>query len=277
MKKYSIILLLFLSAPYAASAATARIGQEPAEVGAGDTVVVSLQVDASNPINTFSGELRFPREKLQLIKVSNGGSVINIWITNPREKDGAIAFEGLVPGGYAGRGGLLFTAFFKAKEAGTAEVSLERAVFLRNDGAGSAEEVSSKALVINIAAKGSGGYAESADTDPPEPFIIQLGSGDLFLGSPYIAFTAADKGSGISRYEAAEQRVPFMPLRWQRAESPYALLDSYGTSDTYVKAVDNAGNERIAAYPRQRLVRSYELLILGILMIVLFIYGKRSI
>ena len=277
MKKYSIILLLFLSAPYAASAATARIGQEPAEVGVGDTVAVSLQVDASNPINTFSGELRFPREKLQLIKVSNGGSVINIWITNPREKDGAIAFEGLVPGGYAGRGGLLFTAFFKAKEAGTAEVSLERAVFLRNDGAGSAEEVSSKALVINIAAKGSGGYAESADTDPPEPFIIQPGSGDLFFGSPYIAFTAADKGSGISRYEAAEQRVPFMPLRWQRAESPYALLDSYGTSDTYVKAVDNAGNERIAAYPRQRLVRSYELLILGILMIVLFIYGKRSI
>src|SRR3989344_3997019 len=277
MKKYIIILLLSLSAPYAASAATASILQEPTEVGAGDTVAVSLQVDASNPINAFSGELRFSREKLPLIKVSNGGSIINIWITNPREKDGAIQFEGLVPGGYAGKGGALFTAFFKAKEAGTAVVSLERSVFLRNDGAGSAEEVSSKALVINIAAKGSGGYAESADTDRPEPFIIQLGIGGLFGGRPYIAFTAADKGSGISHYESAEQRVPFMPLRWQRAESPYALLDGYGTSGTYVKAVDNAGNERIAAYPRQNLARPYELLILGILILVLFIYVKRSI
>ena len=277
MKKYIIIPLLFLFLPYAAGAATARIVQEPAEVGAGDTVVVSLQVDASNPINTFSGELSFSREKLQLLKVSNGGSIINIWITDPREKDGSIPFEGLVPGGYAGRGGLLFTAFFKAKAAGEASVSLNDAVFLRNDGSGSAEDVSIKSLVIHIAAQPLGGFKEIADTDPPEPFYIQLGqSTDFFDGRFYIAFTAADKLSGISHYEAAERRIPFMPLRWSRVGSPSELKDQYLTGGVYVKAVDNAGNERIAEYPRTHVLRPYEWLILGILIVAaLFVYVKK--
>ncbi len=277
MKKIIITSLLFLCWPYAAGAATARVAQTPQNIGVGDTVAVSLSVDAAMPINTFSGTLRYAHNKLELLKVSDGGSVVSLWVTHPRGEDGGILFEGLVPGGYAGNGGLLFTAFFRAKTTGAAVVSLENAVFLRNDGTGSAEDISSKALSITIASKASGGFVERADTNPPEPFIIQPGSGDLFSGSPYIAFTAADKGSGINRYEVAEQRVSFMPLRWQRASSPYVLADNYGTSDTYVKAVDNAGNERISAYTRPNLARPYELLILGILMTVLFIYVKRSI
>jgi len=277
MKKIIILSILFLCLPYAASAASASIAQMPQDIGVGDMVAVFLRVSASTPVNTFSGLLQYPKEKLELVNLNDGNSIINLWLTKPIGGTDGVLFEGLVPGGYAGNDGVLFTAFFKAKEPGVAEVSLENAVFLRNDGAGSAEDVSSKVLVINIAANASGGYAESADTDPPEPFIIQPGVGGIFVGSPYIAFTAADKGTGISHYESSEQRVPFMPLRWQRAESPYALLDGYGTSDTYVKAVDNAGNERIAAYPRQNLARPYELLILGILILVLFIYVKRSI
>jgi len=49
------------------------------------------------------------------------------------------------------------------------------------------------------------------------------------------------------------------------------------TEDILRKMRVKPGNERIATYPRQNLARPYELLILGILMLVLFIYVKRSI
>lgn len=277
MKKYIIIALLFLFLPCSAGAATARILQEPAYFGVGDTVAVSVLIDTATPVNTFSGALSYPQEKLELIKVSDGGSIISIWLARPAGSAGGIQFGGLVPGGYAGNGGLLFTAFFKAKESGIAALSLADAVFLRNDGSGSKEEVSSKTLSVVIAESATGGFKETADTDPPEPFRIQLGqSTDFFDGRFYIAFTAADKLSGISYYETAEQRIPFMPLRWRRVESPSELKDQYLTSTAYVKAVDNAGNERIAEYPRTHVLRPYELLILGILIVAaLFVYVKK--
>jgi len=280
MKKIILLSLLFLCLPYAASAASASISQMPQDIGVGDTVAVFLRVSASTPVNTFSGMLLYPKGKLELMSLNDGNSVINLWLTKPTGGTDGIVFEGLVPGGYSGNDGMLFTAFFKAKEPGSAEVSLDNAVFLRNDGSGSAEDVSNKALVINIAAQARGGYTESADTDPPEPFYIQLGSSpDLFDGRSYVAFTAADKGSGISHYDVAESRIPFMPLRWRRAESPSVLEDQYLTSGAYVKAVDNAGNERVAAYPRTHVFRPYELLALGILIVLfaLYYYVKRKV
>lgn len=278
MKKITLLSILFLSLPYAASAASAHIMQMPQEAGVGDTIAVSLSVDTSTPINAFSGSLHYAQDKLELIKVSDGNSVVGLWVTRPHDEKGDILFDALVPGGYAGTGGLLFTALFRAKEAGTAAVSLNRAMFLRNDGAGSAEEVSSKALVVAIAARPSGGFVETIDTDLPEPFAIQLGvSADLFSGRPYAVFSTSDKGSGVNYYEVAERRIPSGSLLWQRAVSPYVLEDRYGTSDLYVRAVDNAGNGQVAAYPRTHVLRPYELLILGILLVVLFIYVKRGI
>ena len=249
MKKIIILLLLFLCLPYAAGAATASITQTPREVGVGDTVAVVLSVSSAIPINTFSGLLQYPKEKLELAGINDGNSIISLWLTKPVDGTSGIRFEGLVPGGYSGNDGVLFTVFFKAKESGVAEVSLEDTVFLLNDGSGSAESVSSEALLLAVGERARGGFMQDADADPPELFAIQLGSSpDLFDGRSYIAFTTTDKGSGIGYYEVA------------------------------VKATDNAGNERVAAYPRTHLLRPYEWLLLGILGLLLALYYvKRKI
>jgi hypothetical protein len=77
-----------------------------------------------------------------------------------------------------------------------------------------------------------------------------------------------DKGTGLATYEVAERHFPFAPLHWETAQSPYVLEDQALSSDVYVKAIDQSGNERVSVFPRSRWLRPYELALLcGILVI----------
>lgn len=272
--------IALLLCPLLAQAASVRLLPEPARVGIGDTLSVSVVVDSAVPVNALSGALRYPAQKLALVGLSDGNSVVSLWVERPADAGGSVPFAGLVPGGYAGSGGLLFTATFKVLAAGDVSLSLEHPAFLHNDGSGSAESVGSSTLELSLDSVAHGGATSTPDSAPPEPFAIVLGKGDILDGKTYAAFTTTDKGSGVAYFEAAERRVPLMPLRWERAASPYVLHDQYGTSDLYVRAVDAAGNARTEEYPRSSVVRRYEwVLVLCIALlagIVFYYHAKRT-
>jgi hypothetical protein len=200
---------------------------------------------------------------------------VSLWVTHPAVSSGApIPFAGITPGGFSGTGGMLFSVLFRAKAAGTANVSIGNIEVLRNDGAGGNEPATAKPLFLSVGAKPSGGYAEPADTAPPEPFTAELGNDpQLFGGKNYLVFTAVDKGSGVAHYAVAESRVPlfllrFFPLSWNETASPYLLDDQNLTSTVYVKAVDRAGNERLSIYPPRHPFTVYEIAaLLGILVL----------
>jgi len=83
------------------------------------------------------------------------------------------------------------------------------------------------------------------DTLPPEPFEITIGQNpSIFAGQYFLTFAAVDKTSGIDHFEILETRKD--KGKWERGESPYLLKDQSLTSIIKVKAVDKAGNERIA-------------------------------
>ena len=83
------------------------------------------------------------------------------------------------------------------------------------------------------------------DTLPPEPFEITIGQNpSIFAGQYFLTFAAVDKTSGIDHFEILETRKG--KGKWERGESPYLLKDQSLTSIIKVKAVDKAGNERIA-------------------------------
>ena len=83
------------------------------------------------------------------------------------------------------------------------------------------------------------------DTLPPEPFEITIGQNpSIFAGQYFLTFAAVDKTSGIDHFEILETRKS--KGKWERGESPYLLKDQSLTSIIKVKAVDKAGNERIA-------------------------------
>lgn len=277
-KRLSIFCLLFFLAitPSAVSAATISFRATPERVGVGDIVRVDVLLDSAVPVNAFSGAVSYSTATLEPVAVSDGNSLINLWITHPDISANAgtpVAFAGITPGGFSGDNGILFSVLFKATTAGTGHISIEDAEVLRNDGAGGVEPTTVRAFTLFLVPESLGGYAEPTDTTPPESFVISLGNDpELFGGRSYIVFTAADKDSGIDSYAVAENRLPsfllsFFPLSWRAATSPYALADQNLTSTIYVKATDRSGNERVSVFPPQHLFTPYENIVLLVILI----------
>jgi len=82
------------------------------------------------------------------------------------------------------------------------------------------------------------------DITPPEEFKPEIGQ-DLMVseGKYFLSFFTTDKTSGLNYFEVKEGRRDF-----KRTESPYLLEDQSLRSKISVKAVDRAGNERMAEY-----------------------------
>lgn len=264
---------VFFLAPAATFAATISLRATPPSIGVGDIVRIDVLLESAIPTNVFSGTVVYSAP-LEPIAVSDGNSIVSAWITHPTVSgtDAPISFAGITPGGFSGGEGEIFSILFQAKAAGTADVFLRNIEVLRNDGVGEKEPVTIEPLTLSIRSTPSGGYVEVPDNIPPEPFTAYQGSDpQLFDGRSYLVFTTTDKGSGIDHYAVAESRLPsfllpLFPLSWNiGAMSPYVLKDQQLTSTVYVKAVDRAGNERLALYPPHRLFTAYEAVFLVIL------------
>lgn len=266
------------------SAATLSIQATPTTIGVDDVIQISILVDSAIPVNAFSGALIYPATIVEPIAVSDGNSIVNMWITRPTVSDASaqILFAGITPGGFSGNNGILFSVLFKAKKMGTAKVSLGNIEVLRNDGSGGSEPTTIKSLTISVGLKSSGGYTEPVDHTPPELFIAYLGTDpQLFDGRSYLAFMAVDKGTGVDHYVAAESRIPsflwlFFPPSWHTTVSPYVLSDQNFTSTVYLKAIDRAGNERLSVFPPQHLFTPYEKVVfLAILVGAVLLWQRR--
>lgn len=279
-------ILFFVALPTAASAATVSLHAAPDVVGAGDTVRVSVILDSFIPTNTFSGALRYSGNILEPIAISNGNSIIQMWVVHPivPASEAPITFAGITPGGFSGSGGNLFSVLFLAKTAGTAKISFDEIEVLRNDGVGGEEPVTTRPLSLSVGSEPFGGYTEPTDNIPPESFTVYFGSEpELFDDRSYIVFAAVDKISGIDHYKVAESRMPsfmlkFFPLSWnEQTASPYVVGDQDLVSTIYVKAVDRAGNERVSTFPPQHLFTRYERgAFLGILILLVFFWQIRG-
>jgi len=96
-------------------------------------------------------------------------------------------------------------------------------------------------------------YRFMIDTTPPEPFEPQIGQDPkVFEGKYFLSFATVDKMSGIDYYQVLEadrggyQFGTKKKAEWKIAKSPYLLEDQSLRSVIKVKAIDKAGNERIA-------------------------------
>ncbi|MEI7498618.1 MAG: hypothetical protein WCK11_05070 [Candidatus Falkowbacteria bacterium] len=168
---------------------------------------------------------------------------------------------------------------------------------LLNDGVGSEANLSLKEGKFTIAAaktepKKEWEQLRAEDNVTPEPFVIEIQqNAEIYGGKNYLLFTTTDKQTGIDHYEILESApvadtsglpgwlegvVGFFkqqPVRtdWVRANSPYILHDQNLHSDIKVKAVDKAGNERIAEYLTKEKAASNNSLIKVVVFVVLLL------
>jgi hypothetical protein len=233
----------------------------PTTVAVGSAIEVTLWLDpAGETVNAVEGVLRYPHNLLEFKSVSDGGSVVSLWAEKPHlTGDGLVSFAGVIPGGFSGvlspyyqgsRPGKLWSARFTVTAAGQGDYALEGIRLLRHDGSGTAVPVTVARVGLRSTTQGSIAEAQlPADIQPPEPFKIELTRNtQVFSGQWFIAFATQDKDSGLDHYEVQEVRGAAPdPRLWVEAQSPYLLQDQRLRSTVYVRAVDQAGNERVVA------------------------------
>lgn len=208
--------------------------------------------------------------------VDDGNSIVNLWVSRPTVSSSAtITFSGIIPGGYHGSAGRLFSFNVIPQSGQQATLRFKDAQALRNDGKGTeiplVLESGKTDFLASVAAA-----APIVDVVPPETFTpVVFQDSNINANQWMVAFSTVDKGSGIDRYEVQEGDGV-----WVVAESPFLLRNQALHDVVRVKAFDKQGNIYVATYAPQKMSSIYKnsLLwcILGVLLLVsIFVWGKR--
>jgi len=269
-----------VAAPHA-SAANLYISPNEAVAFRADTLTLSVHIDPGEGecINAVNAVISYDGN-ISAVDVSRGSSIFSLWVEEPviDAQNHTIRFAGGIPNGYCGRiagdprltnviADIVFNipGFTVGASGGdTALVSFtpETQVLL-NDGLGTVAPLTTFGSKVEL--KGTAGTevqnewgtAVADDKIPPELFSIELVSdASAFSGKYYVAFSTVDKQTGIDHYEIYEEPIADLQLFtwgepdrvWTTGESPYVLKDQLLRSVIRVKAIDKAGNERIATY-----------------------------
>ncbi|MEK7094333.1 MAG: hypothetical protein AAB903_03275, partial [Patescibacteria group bacterium] len=157
-QKMGIGALLFSTIlfPQTLFAATFFFEDSQKKIRSGDQFSINVKLDTEEDVlNALQGGLVLSPE-LKPIQIRDGQSVVTIWSERPQVVPGGgnlISFSGIMPGGYSGSDGLVFSLDLEAMREGKATVFLRDVVALKNDGLGSDASVVSKPLIIFIEQK----------------------------------------------------------------------------------------------------------------------------
>ena len=255
-----IALLCVIAMPAYARAATIYVEASRNVISVGDTVVITVKVDADAAVlNTVEGDIVLSSSTAGSAVVNEfslANSAFGLWPRTPSLSQGGtdISFVGGVPGGFSIEGATVFKIIARAETTGTITITPENISVFANDGKGTKVPVQSKDLVITVNPQAPGAESVndwstivSTDTTPPQPFIIVLGQDpSVFSGKKFAFFSAVDNQSGIAYYDVSENGAA--PVR---SGSTYVLQDQTGNVRLVVTAYDKAGNKRVAVYPAQ--------------------------
>lgn len=238
-----------------------------------DKFKVEVILDSKEAINALEGELVFAGDYASLEAVSDGNSIINFWIQRPQTTaDNRLEFAGIIPGGFKGGKGNLFTMIFKSKyplNGGEKIPSFIVAKKIRgfvNDGQPSAIKLVFSPIELAMPAEAV--EEKPKDYTPPENFTPAIGRDPLmFAGKYFLVFGTQDKDSGVNYYEVKEGDQSF-----GRAESPYLLENQLLTGLIFVRAVDYAGNIRQAAVRPLRYSFPYKIFFIVLIALVILGY-----
>lgn len=255
---FSIFCFLF-SVVSQTHAARLYLETKEHEVGIGQRMEIVLRIDSEGEtVNALEGTIYTPAF-LEVEAIRDGNSLISLWVERPEVRsDQHILFSGIVPNGWRGSSGVVFSFIAETNaDSGSAEedtIAFRGARVLLHDGEGTETVTKTEPLAIRVDDSiPLFDFVEIAeDTEPPEPFTPQIAQDpNIFSGDHFLVFAAQDKQSGIDHYEVLETRTYLEDEEagpWEVAESPYRIKDQRFKSLVYVRAIDRAGNTRVAIF-----------------------------
>ena len=253
-----MILALALALPAAAFGATLNVVATTSPVMMRQPVRIDIAFDTQgDTANAVQGDINFPASQFSLDSVNDGGSPVSFWINPPAEtSSGTVSFAGIMPNGFQGSASSVVSLWLVPTAPGSATISLSNVQLLRNDGQGTAIDVTTNPAVLSISnAVATGSVSLPSSLVPPESFTpIVSKDPNIYDGRYFLAFSTTDKGSGIDHYEVME--VPTVAGTgvesvWHVATSPYLLEDQSLSSTIFVRAVDHAGNFIVVEVPAE--------------------------
>lgn len=282
MKKivYSLIIIILGSIPSSIFAADFFFETNHSIYGVKDKIIVDVFLDTENTVNAISGDIIVESMGDVLLDTVEGNSTILFWVEKPTIQNNTISFSGIIPGGIQGDSLFLFSLIISGQNIGDIlKLYVEDGTLLLHDGEGTKQTINSipKNIYISDEELFSNITEIPIDTEQPEDFtptIVQ--DSNLYDGKNVLVFLTQDKASGISYYKIKEGYFG----RYTEAQSPYLLKDQKLFKTIFVKAVDEAGNERVAiVHPQEKVFDENFILIFSILVItvsvILIVYRKK--
>ena len=258
----------------------ARIYLDPAdkEVNLNDTFLVNIRIDNEGEcINAVDIKIAYDNKAIGAVDFSRGESLLTLWVETPTidHSAGIISFSGGIPGGYCGRvvgdpglsntlGKIAFSTSGHRIEGAPGDIArveiLPGSKVLLNDGLGTPADLTLDGAIFTIGTPGKFIKDEwidevKKDAIPPESFEINIHQYPSI--GYFIIFPTNDKQSGVDHFEVFEGSIEKpgfevgtnKPAQWRRVEKNehcYVLRDQTLNSKVLVKAIDKAGNERLA-------------------------------
>lgn len=295
-RTFLFFLVLFI--PLGAYAAEFHFTEPYDTIHAGDQFAIDLYLDPQGQsVNALEGGVSFS-PNIQLVETRIESSIVPLWIQKPTLTKGIVSFAGVIPSGYEGslspewkgfRPGKVLRLIFEATKEGHASVFLGSATkAYLNDGKGTPAQVNALGFSFDVLPRSDSLRALSValDSIQPEPFTPLRVSGTSFgEKNDMLVFTDEDKQSGVNHFEIAFSKTEvsehsYDQLSFVNAESPYPLPPESLSEFIYVKAVDEAGNERLAlvkpesAAPFRVLERLTFLILGGLFVFALFLFER---
>ena len=270
----SLFLALVLFSPASSFAAEVFFDSKEDVFTDGEDLLIEVLLNTEEEsLNAIEGKIMFPGDILEVREILEGNSAINFWVDKPSfNNSGEIYFSGITPGGFSGSRGLMLSVIFKAKKSGEGMISAGEFKILKNDGIGTSASIKISTLGFMVL-KSNGQIFESnlnipKDADLPEAFKPDIARNpEMFDGKYFLIFSTQDKGSGVDHYEVREGRFG----GFSEVSSPYILKYQSLDKKIFVKAVDKAGNERIATFQAKKLSMLYQgFVIFGIILVIVF-------
>ncbi len=276
---FSLVVLGLSASSVQAASISVKNPSDFIQVGDILTVQINLNTEGKQ-INAVEAQVKYSTDSLVFNKVTDGDSVINLWVEEPKlTETGTIRFSGITPGGFSGSDVEVLTIEFEAIKEGVGSVMIEGVQLLLHDGLGTPLQATIVPLEINIQGQSTAPSAKTQyiDQEAPESFIPIISvDPDVFDGRKFLVFSTEDKGSGIDYYEVKEGEWG----TYERANSPYEIKDQSLNSKIFVRAVDRDGNEYEAIIYPQNFVPWYETTpvktaILIVCLVILLFFVRR--
>ena len=117
-----LLLSLLLLTSLSASAATVSLTATKNSFDKNEEFLLSVFVNTDNEtLNAFSGTMQYPADILSEKEIRDGDSIVNFWVDRPAvqtikngDSKGSISFSGIIPNGFSGQKGFLFSVVFRA-------------------------------------------------------------------------------------------------------------------------------------------------------------------